>query len=69
MKNGSDYCVVINTGEQYDCSDTGADIEESITWGKVKNGDGVSHVKVHTDVSLVLPLLMFSCFKNYVDTK
>lgn len=36
MKNGLDYAVVINTGLSVDCSDTGADLEEGISWGKLK---------------------------------
>ena len=56
MKNGANYCVVINTGEQYDCSDSGADIEEGITWGKVSSGN--FHVKVHSEACSVMPILM-----------
>ena len=62
MKNGANYCVIINTGEQYDCSDSGADIEEGITWGKVKGGD--YYVKVHSEACLILPILMKACFLN-----
>lgn len=56
MKNGANYCVIINTGEQYDCSDSGADIEEGITWGKVKSGE--NYVKIHSEVTQILPIIM-----------
>lgn len=35
-KNGLDYAVFLNTGLDYDASDTGAQISEAITWGKLK---------------------------------
>jgi deoxyhypusine synthase len=35
-KNGLDYAVFINTAIEKDASDSGAQISEAITWGKVK---------------------------------
>ena len=34
-RNGANFGVFVNTGIEYDCSDTGATISEAITWGKM----------------------------------
>jgi deoxyhypusine synthase len=48
--------VFINTAEEYDASDAGARPDEAVSWGKIRLG---SHpVKVHSEASLVFPLLM-----------
>lgn len=36
MRNGADYAVFINTGNEYDGSDTGASPDEAVSWGKIK---------------------------------
>jgi len=56
FKEGFDYCVYINTGEEYDGSDSGARIEEAISWGKVKAE--APAVKIHADATIVFPLLV-----------
>ena len=67
MKNGINYCVLINNAEQYDCSDTGAELYEGITWGKVE-GTG-NFVKVHSEVNILMPILMKSVFCEFVKNK
>jgi deoxyhypusine synthase len=44
MRNGADYAVYINTGQEFDGSDAGARPDEAISWGKIK--PGADHVKV-----------------------
>lgn len=44
MRNGADYAVFINTGQEFDGSDSGARVDEAISWGKIKST--ASHVKV-----------------------
>ena len=56
FKEGFDYCVYINTAEEYDGSDSGARIEEAISWGKVK-ADAPA-VKIHCDATIAFPLLV-----------
>lgn len=56
FREGFDYCVYINTAEEYDGSDSGAKIEEAISWGKVK-GNAPS-VKIHCDATIAFPLLV-----------
>ena len=36
MRNGADFSVFINTGQEFDGSDSGASPDEAISWGKVK---------------------------------
>jgi len=46
QRNGADYAVYINTGQEFDGSDSGARPDEAISWGKIK-GTGES-VKVRS---------------------
>jgi len=36
MRNGADYAVYVNTGQEYDGSDAGARPDEAVSWGKIK---------------------------------
>jgi len=64
MRNGADHAVFINTGGEFDGSDSGARPDEAISWGKVKPD---SHpVKVYGDASVLFPLLVGSTFAPHV---
>jgi len=64
MRNGADYSLFINTGQEFDGSDSGARPDEAISWGKIKID--ASPVKLYAEVSLVLPLLVSMTFaKNW----
>ncbi len=58
FRDGLEYAVYINTGEHYDGSDSGADIEEAKTWAKIK--PNAQSVKVHGDATIIFPLLVAS---------
>lgn len=60
FREGADYAVYINTGEEYDGSDSGARIDEAITWGKIKAN--APNVKIHADATLIFPLLIAATF-------
>lgn len=60
FKEGLDFAVYINTAEEYDGSDSGARIEEAITWGKVKVN--APSVKIHCDATIAFPLLVAGGF-------
>ncbi|MFH1682833.1 MAG: deoxyhypusine synthase [Candidatus Woesearchaeota archaeon] len=60
FREGVDYAVYINTAQEYDGSDSGARVEEAITWGKVKVN--APHVKIHCDASIAFPLLVAGSF-------
>jgi len=36
QRNGADYAVYMNTGNEYDGSDSGARTDEAVSWGKIK---------------------------------
>lgn len=60
MRNGADFSVFVNTGSEYDGSDSGARPDEAVSWGKIKKE--ATPVKVYADASLVFPLLIAETF-------
>jgi deoxyhypusine synthase len=62
MRNGADFAVYINTGQEFDGSDAGARPDEAISWGKIKTT--AKHVKVFADATLVFPLVVGATFAS-----
>jgi len=60
IRNGADYSVFINTGQEFDGSDSGARPDEAISWGKIRAGS--ESIKVFADATLVFPLLVAATF-------
>lgn len=60
MRNGADFSVFVNTGQEFDGSDTGAHPDEAVSWGKIRKD--ANPVKVHADASLIFPLLVAETF-------
>ncbi|ETW83599.1 hypothetical protein HETIRDRAFT_311840 [Heterobasidion irregulare TC 32-1] len=60
IRNGADYAVYINTGQEFDGSDSGARPDEAVSWGKIRAGS--ESVKVYADATLVFPLLVAATF-------
>jgi deoxyhypusine synthase len=67
MRNGADYAVFINTGNEFDGSDSGARPDEAVSWGKIKLT--ASPVKIYAEASLVFPLLVAETFAKYVEAQ
>ncbi|XP_033946035.1 deoxyhypusine synthase [Pseudochaenichthys georgianus] len=65
MRNGADYAVFVNTGQEFDGSDSGARPDEAVSWGKIKMD--AKPVKVYADASLVFPLIMSQTFATHAD--
>ncbi|KAH7642748.1 hypothetical protein DERF_003951 [Dermatophagoides farinae] len=63
MRNGADYAVFINTGQEFDGSDSGARPDEAISWGKIKMT--ANPIKLYCDVSLIFPLIVAETFAKY----
>lgn len=60
MKNGAEFAVYINSGNDFDGSDSGATPDEAVSWGKIKT---TAHpVKVTADATLCFPLLVAATF-------
>ncbi|KAG4304247.1 hypothetical protein PORY_002428 [Pneumocystis oryctolagi] len=60
MRNGADYAVYINTGQEFDGSDSGAKPDEAVSWGKIK--PDAKMIKLYTDVSIVFPMIVAATF-------
>ncbi|TXG61521.1 hypothetical protein EZV62_012884 [Acer yangbiense] len=60
MRNGADYAVFINTGQEFDGSDSGARPDEAVSWGKIRGS--AKTVKVHCDATIAFPLLVAETF-------
>ncbi|EIN10768.1 Deoxyhypusine synthase [Punctularia strigosozonata HHB-11173 SS5] len=63
FRNGADYSVYINTGQEFDGSDSGARPDEAVSWGKIRAGaETVKASDVYADATLVFPLLVAATF-------
>lgn len=60
MRNGSDYSVYINTGEEWDGSDSNARPDEAVSWGKIKENS--ESIKVFGDATILFPLIVAKTF-------
>jgi deoxyhypusine synthase len=54
FREGADYAIYFTTAAEYEGSNAGANTEEAISWGKLK--DDAKHVKVVGDASITFPL-------------
>lgn len=63
MRNGCDYCVMLNTAQEYDGSDSGARPDEAVSWGKIRV-DGKA-VKCCVDATIGFPLLVSQTFAKH----
>jgi deoxyhypusine synthase len=60
MRNGADYSVFVNTGQEFDGSDAGARPDEAVSWGKIRKD--AKAVKVYGDATLLFPLIVAETF-------
>ena len=65
MRNGADYSVYINTGNEFDGSDSGASPDEAISWGKIRIN--ATPVKVCADATVIFPLIVSQTFAKDVE--
>jgi deoxyhypusine synthase len=63
MRNGADFSVFINTGHEFDGSDSGASPDEAVSWGKIRLT--AKPVKVVAEATLVFPLIVSQTFYKY----
>lgn len=63
MRNGADFAVYINTGQEFDGSDAGARPDEAVSWGKIKVN--AQSVKIYADATVVFPLIVAKTFAKY----
>ena len=60
MKNGADFSVCISTAQMFDGSDSGANPDEAVSWGKIRAD--ATPVKVCGEATLIFPLLVAQTF-------
>ncbi|KAF7964371.1 hypothetical protein HWV62_9301, partial [Athelia sp. TMB] len=66
IRNGADYSVFINTGQEFDGSDSGARPDEAVSWGKIRAGAEAVKASVFADATLVFPMLVAATFAQDV---
>jgi len=64
MRNGCDFAVYLNTGQEFDGSDSGARPDEAVSWGKIKTN--ARPVKVYAEATLIFPLLVAQTFAKHL---
>ena len=52
--------MMINTGQEFDGSDSGASPDEAVSWGKIKID--AKPVKVSSDATVVFPMIVAMTF-------
>ena len=67
MRNGADFSVYINTGQEFDGSDSGASPDEAVSWGKIRLD--AKPVKVSCDATIAFPILVGSTFAKNWETR
>lgn len=60
MRNGADYAVYINSGQEWDGADSNARPDEAVSWGKIKKNS--ESIKVFGDATILFPLIVGKCF-------
>eukprot|EP00597_Dinobryon_sp_UTEXLB2267_P004656 CAMPEP_0170068364 /NCGR_PEP_ID=MMETSP0019_2-20121128/7365_1 /TAXON_ID=98059 /ORGANISM="Dinobryon sp., Strain UTEXLB2267" /LENGTH=265 /DNA_ID=CAMNT_0010275987 /DNA_START=262 /DNA_END=1059 /DNA_ORIENTATION=+ len=60
MRNGAEFSVFINTGQEFDGSDSGASPDEAVSWGKIKAT--ATPIKVSADATMIFPLIVSQTF-------
>ncbi len=64
MRNGADFSVYINSGQEWDGADSNARPDEAVSWGKIK-ADGEA-VKVFGDATILFPLIVAKTFAKSI---
>ncbi|KAJ3411894.1 hypothetical protein HDV05_001529 [Chytridiales sp. JEL 0842] len=67
MRNGADFAVYINTGQEFDGSDSGARPDEAVSWGKIRMD--AKPVKVYSDATVAFPLIVAETFAREVEKR
>ncbi|KYR02901.1 deoxyhypusine synthase [Tieghemostelium lacteum] len=67
FRNGADYAVYINTGQEFDGSDSGARPDEAVSWGKIKID--AKPVKIYCEASIVFPIIVAETFVKHFQKK
>jgi len=61
-RGGADYAVYVTTETEEGGSDSGANPDEAVSWGKIKGKDNT--VKVFCDATIAFPLIVAGAFRK-----
>ena len=61
LRNSADYAVYDNTAQEFDGSDSGAQPDEAVSWGKIK-----SSAKTVKDVHISFSMVTFSSYYTHL---
>jgi len=64
IRNGVNFSVFVNTGQEFDGSDSGAKPDEALSWAKIR--PEATPVKIYGDASLIFPLLVSQTFAQKI---
>ena len=64
FRDGADYAVYINLAPEYEGSNSGANPDEAVSWGKLK--DKYNSIKVYSEASIAFPLLVIGGWDELV---
>jgi len=62
FRGGADYAVYVTTETEEGGSDSGANPDEAVSWGKIKGKDNT--VKVFCDATIAFPLIVAGAFRK-----
>ena len=65
MRNGADFSAFINTGQEFDGSDSGARPDEALSWGKIRTT--CDPVKLYSETTVVFPFIVAESFAKDFD--
>lgn len=57
QRNGADYAVFINTGQEFDGSDSGARPDEAVSWGKIRTDAQPVKVLISAASAQIKPII------------
>lgn len=65
QRNGADYAVFVNTGQEFDGSDSGARPDEAVSWGKIRTDANPVKVALFVQAMLAMtrPRVMSTYFR------
>lgn len=67
FRDGADYAIYINLSPEYEGSNSGANPDEAVSWGKLK--DKRNTIKIFSEASIVFPLLVIGGWDDLIALK
>lgn len=62
MRNGADFAVIVNTGSEWEASDSGAKPNEALSWGKLRLDS--EFTKIYGEANVIAPILVAAALRD-----